>query len=187
MENKFSNEVINILNGRGEYTRTENDGLQYSSTNSALLDLFATIGGMREKSEEGVVKAFKKAKDEDALLAMKMLFYARNIRGGLGERRTFRVILKSIADNENLIRKNISLIPEFGRWDDLFVLFGTPSENCMLEFVKQQFESDLANYESGNKTEISLLVKRLKSENSTSKEGNRIGTNIRNTIGLTSK
>lgn len=187
MENKFSNEVRNILNGRGEYTRTENDGLQYGSTNSALLDLFATIGGMREKSEEGVVKAFKKAKDEDALLAMKMLFYARNIRGGLGERRTFRVILKSIADNEDLIRKNISLIPEFGRWDDLFVLFGTPSENCMLEFVKKQFESDLVNYESGNKSEISLLGKWLKSENSSSKEGNRMGTKFRKAFGLTSK
>lgn len=187
MENNFANEVRNVLNGTGEYTRTENDGLQYRTTGTALLDLFATIGALREKSEENIVIAFQKAKDEDALLAMKMLFYARNIRGGLGERRTFRVILKSIADNEELISKNISLIPEFGRWDDLFVLFGTPSEEIMLEFVKKQFESDLANYESGNKTKISLLGKWLKSENSSSKEGNKMGTKFRKTFGLTSK
>ena len=93
MENKFSNEVRNVLNGTGEYTRTENDGLQYRTTRTALLDLFATIGALREKSEEDIVVAFKKAKDEDALLAMKMLFYARNIRGDLDKRRTFRVIL----------------------------------------------------------------------------------------------
>ncbi|NLN84406.1 MAG: DUF2828 family protein [Firmicutes bacterium] len=187
MENKFSNEVRNVLNGTGEYTRTENDGLQYRTTGTALLDLFATIGALREKSEEDIVVAFKKAKDEDALLAMKMLFYARNIRGGLGERRTFRIILNCIADNEDIIKKNIALIPEFGRWDDLFVLFGTASEKIMLEFVKKQFESDLANYESGNKAEISLLGKWLKSENSSSKEGNKMGTKLRKAFGLTSK
>ena len=53
MENKFADEIKNILNGTSEYSRTENDGLQYRSTNSALLDLFATIGAMREKNGTG--------------------------------------------------------------------------------------------------------------------------------------
>ena len=56
MENKFANEVRNVLNGTGEYTRTENDGLQYRTTGTALLDLFATIGALREKSEEDIVE-----------------------------------------------------------------------------------------------------------------------------------
>ena len=169
MENKFANEVKNILNGRGEYSRTENDGLQYRSTNSALLDLFATIGAMREKSENEVTQSFRNAFHEDALLAMKMLFYARNIRGGLGERRVFRVLLKDIADNPQLVEKNIALVPEFGRWDDLFVLFGTPSEQIMLDFVANQFINDLRNFENGDNSNVSLLAKWLPSINTSSK------------------
>ena len=169
MENKFANEVKNILNGRGEYSRTENDGLQYRSTHSALLDLFATIGAMREKSENEVTQSFRNAFHEDALLAMKMLFYARNIRGGLGERRVFRVLLKDIANNPQLVEKNIALVPEFGRWDDLFVLFGTPSEQIMLDFVASQFLNDLRNYKNGDNSNVSLLAKWLPSINTSSK------------------
>lgn len=170
MENKFADEIKNILNGTSEYSRTENDGLQYRSTNSALLDLFATIGAMREKNETEIVDAFSKASVEDELLAMKMLFYARNIRGGLGERRTFRVILKNLGAFPKLIEKNIELVPDFGRWDDLFVLFDTNSEKIMLDFVTKQFKKDLLDYRAGNFKNISLLAKWMPSINASSKE-----------------
>ena len=69
-----------------------------------------------------------------------MSFYARNIRGGLGERRTPKVIWKYLAETRpEIVRKNIEFIPAFGRWDDLFVFEGTPVENDMWNLIITQF------------------------------------------------
>ena len=109
------------FNRENNKTLTENGALAYSSTGNSLLDLFGSIGALRTRSVADINGKFMSAFLEDKLLAMKMLFYARNIRGGLGERRTFRTICAFLADNyPSIMQKNLLLVPFFGRWDDMY-------------------------------------------------------------------
>ena len=143
------NFVKSIMNETNE-TLTENGAVAYRTTNSSLLDMFAVIGALRSRPSEEIINKFTKAFAEDQLLAMKMLFYARNIRGGLGERRTFRILIKYMANyHSDVMEKNIDLIPIFGRWDDLYELVGTPLEDSAFALIKNQLDSDLANLEKG--------------------------------------
>jgi len=85
--------MLDFLKTEANKTYTENGAATYISTKSDCLDLFATIGALRHASDEDIIFRFTRAYAEDADLAMKMLFFARDIRGGLGERRVFKVIL----------------------------------------------------------------------------------------------
>lgn len=170
MENKF----IKGLKEETNETLTENGAVAYRTTNSDLLDMFAVIGALRTRPSNEIIAKFTKAFAEDNLLAMKMLFYARNVRGGLGERRTFRVLIKYMADfHTEIMRKNIALIPIFGRWDDLYELVGTDLENDMFELIKEQLSSDITNLQRGKET--SLLAKWLKSTSGVSIESAKLG------------
>ena len=79
------------------FARTENDAAALASTGSDCLDLFASIGALRAADEEEIRRRFIRAFAEDRTTALRILFYARDIRGGLGERRVFRVILAYLA------------------------------------------------------------------------------------------
>ena len=110
------------------------------STNSSSLnhcvDLFFEIGAMRGQDKTRLINSFTKAFGENQLIAMRLLFWVRDIRGGAGERQIFKDILKYLATNyTETIRKNIDLIPEFGRFDDLFVFVGTPLEKDALKII----------------------------------------------------
>lgn len=108
-------------------TVTQNGAVAYVSAGSDCLDLFASIGAMRNCPESEIWNRFYKAFCEDKLLAMKILFYARDIRGGIGERRVFRIIIKKLADAaRSSVAKKILNIPEFGRYDDVLELLDTP-------------------------------------------------------------
>lgn len=143
---------------------TENGAITNESTGDFCLDLFATIGAIRRESESEIISRFVRAYIEDKDIATKILFFARDIRGGLGERRVFRVILKWLAYNEEeTVRKNLPYIAEYGRYDDLLVLMGTPCENDMLPFIKMQFNIDINAMK--DQKEVSLLAKWLPSIN----------------------
>ena len=96
MQNKFFS-FLQALKEEANKTRTENLAMTWRSSGSENVDLFASIGALRSASDEEIVRRFIKAWAEDHDLAMKILFYARDIRGGLGERRVFRVILSALA------------------------------------------------------------------------------------------
>lgn len=147
------------------YTTTENGAVAVKSTTNYIVDLFGQIGAMRTRTEREIEEAFELAFKEDPLLATKMLFYARDIRGGLGERRTFKVLLKHLAKSHlDILLLNLEHIAEYGRWDDLFVLFNTPAEKAMMTFIAKQLKEDMiAEYPS-------LLAKWMPSENASSKE-----------------
>lgn len=70
----------------GSFTRTENGAVALNTTGDARLDLFGTIGSLRETDEGRIETLFAEAYNQDALFATKIAFYARDIRGGLGER-----------------------------------------------------------------------------------------------------
>lgn len=176
------NTFTHALNTSNNYTFTENMATTYRSTMSGLLDMFALGGAYRTRSDADCILLFKKAYEEDALRALKCLFYLRNVRGGQGERRFFRVVLKWLAKNhpEDVIR-NLENIPFYGRWDDLYALVGTPVEDEMFYLMKQQLVLDLKS-----KTP-SLLAKWLKSENTSSHESRQLATLTRQKFNLTSR
>ena len=101
--------MLHFLKREANKTYTENGAATYVSTKSDCLDLFATIGALRHASDEDIIARFTRAYAEDADLAMKMLFFARDIRGGLGERRVFKVILKYLAEKSEVIIKSDTL------------------------------------------------------------------------------
>ena len=145
-------------------TFTENGAVTHATTNSDCLDLFATIGALRSSEEQGIIDRFIRAYSEDPDLAMKTLFFARDVRGGLGERKVFRVCLKWLAENAvSSAKKNLVHVAEYGRWDDLLSLMGTSCEGDVLALIKLQLEADLTALE--NDDDVSLLAKWLPSVN----------------------
>lgn len=166
---QFAKIMREIAEENNNYSFTENLGKQYRTSGSSLLDLFAVLGAMRFRPETELKAMFEKAFEEDKTLALRMVFYARNIReGGLGERRVFRILLRWLAENSlpNLLA-NIHLIPEMGRWDDLFSLVATPAEEEAMSYYAEQLYKDWEAYRE-NKP-ISLAAKWAKSANTTSR------------------
>lgn len=163
------------LKKASQWTRTENDAVALNTTGDALLDLFSTVGALREAEDERINLLFSEAYKEHKLLATKIAFYARDIRGGLGERKTFRTIIKYMANHhpEALI-PNLDLIGVYGRFDDLYSLIDTPLEPQMWEAMKKQFEEDKANLAKEN-TAISLLAKWIKTADASSKNTRALG------------
>ena len=164
-------------------TYTENGALTNRSTNSYCLDLFATIGALRNAEDNEIISRFIKAYTEDGNMAMKILFFARDIRGGLGERRVFRSILKWLSVHEaDSLRKNIMHVPEYGRFDDLLSLIDGPCEKDMLSFIKEQLDKDLAALKIGNT--VSLLAKWLPSVNTGNKDSVKTAKKLAKAMGF---
>ena len=161
--------MLNYLKQEANKTVTENGAATHITTESDCLDLFATIGALRRESDSEIVTRFIRAYSENKDIAMKLLFFARDIRGGLGERRVFKVILNWLANNEpKTVRKNLEYVAEYGRFDDLLCLMSTACEKDMLDVLKAQFEAD--NNALANGGEVSLLAKWLPSVNASSTE-----------------
>lgn len=158
--------MLNHLKSEANIAYTENGAVTNASTMSDCLDLFAGIGALRAADDQEIIRRFVRAYAEDADIAMKILFFGRDVRGGLGERRVFRVIIHWLAENRaESLRKNIELIPEFGRYDDLVSLIGTACEKDALRTIRKQLEADLAS-----DAEVSLLAKWLPSVNASNAE-----------------
>lgn len=164
-------------------TKTENGAVTYATSGSACLDLFSTIGALRNASDIEILQRFIRAYTENPDLAMKIIFFARDIRGGLGERRVFKTIFSYLAKEEpQSVKKNISLVADYGRYDDLLALMGTPCEGAMLAYLKEQYESDVKAMGEGNP--VSLLGKWLPSVNASCKETIRLAKKIAKAFGL---
>ena len=169
--NTFMNNLTNMTN----YKRTENGALAHKTTTSAVLDMFAFGGAYRQRSDADCIVLFKNAFKENRDLALKCLFYLRDIRGGQGERRFFRVCFKWLAQNyPEVVKRNLVNISEYGRWDDvIYTCVGTPVETAALTMIKHQLALDVTC-----KTP-SLLAKWLPSENASAKETKKMGAVVR--------
>lgn len=100
-------------------TTTDNGALTLKSSTDKLVDLFFIAGASRNIPEKDITNLFDEAYASDNILAMKLLFWSRDIRGGIGERRFFNIILNHISIIDNDLYKKISvLIPEYGYWKD---------------------------------------------------------------------
>lgn len=122
---------------------TENGMSTNSTSLSAVVDLFYNIGAMRGQDKERLISNFSLAFNQDPNRAMKILFWARDVRGGAGERQVFRDIMTYLVDvHPEALSKNLHLIPEFGRWDDLLVLEGTKLQGAAFDLIQRALLED---------------------------------------------
>lgn len=162
------------MKNESAWTRTENGAVALNTTGNACLDLFGTIGALRDADHLRIARMFEDAYKEDPLLATKITFYARDIREGLGERRVFRNIINYLArKHPEALRPNLDLIGVFGRYDDMYCLLGTPLENDMWAAMKKQLDEDIKNLHEGNA--VSLLAKWIKTADASSKRTRTLG------------
>lgn len=173
----MNSKLINAVKAATNIDYTENGALTRKTTMSALYDLFAMGAAYRTRSESDCIVLFQKAFEENPIYALKCLFYLRDTRGGQGERRFFRTVIKYMADaNTEAMRRNLKYVPEFGRWDDLYAFVGTKLEEEAFIFIEDQLVLDLEC-----KTP-SLCAKWLKSENTSSKESREFGRKTREAL-----
>jgi hypothetical protein len=159
--------MLNYLKQTSNVTYTENGAWTYQSSGDYCLDFFATVGALRNADNNIVITRFIRAFASSREYAMKTLFFARDIRGGLGERHIFRLILRYLAKTQPALTiSNIPLVAEYGRFDDLLVLLGTGCETAAIEYIKTTISADLEKMKQGEAT--SLLAKWLPSINTSS-------------------
>lgn len=180
--NTMTNPLVAGLAAGTNVTLTENGAVTHKSTLNNLLDWFAAGGALRERDENSIVNLFQKAWGDDALKALKVLFYFRDVRGGQGERRTFRTCLKWLANNHRkAVESNLENVPFYGRWDDLYALEGTPLEAVALDLIRRQLLTDVEAMNEGQS--VSLVSKWIKSENTSSAESRRLARKTREALG----
>ena len=159
------------LEEQDNYSLTENGAVGYKSSKSALVDINYKVASLRNSNEDEIVALFDEAFKENKEYALKWLFFARDIREGLGERRLFRICYKRLFELDNILfKQNLHNIAEYGRWDDLVALIGISYciDKRIANIILEQLAQDIIDCD--NDKPISLLAKWLPSENASSKQ-----------------
>ena len=165
---------------------TLNGAVTNRTSGSFCLDLFFRAGAMRSASEEDIAAAVIRAYAEDPVKTLKIVFFARDARGGLGERRFFRAAIKALAAYAPAaVERNIPLFAEYGRYDDLISLLGTQCENKAVEIIRERLNADIKSME--NSGQISLLAKWLPSVNTSSAAARANARTLAKRLGHTEK
>ena len=183
----FINEMKKeMLNGEYNVSVTENGAVGYRTTGKELLDLNFSVSSLRSASDEEIISRFEKAFFEDKVLAVKWLFYARDVRGGLGERKLFRAAFRVVCNYcPQKIADLVSLIPEYGRYDDLWWMLDSRYGFYVVSYVRGELNKDISNYSEGKP--ISLLAKWMPSENASSSETVHYAKILRKGLGMNAK
>ena len=171
------NSLIESIKNKQNVTTTENGAAALKSTLKHTVDFFGLGAALRTREEADVISLFSKAFAEDPLVAVKTLFYIRDVRSGAGERKTFRTIFNWLSkEYPDVAIKNLENVVEFGRWDDLYCTRGTNVwKNNALPMIQ-------AEWSKGGTP--SLFFKWCASLNTSSKETRTIAEEIRSFIGI---
>ena len=140
----FVDALVTTIDDAYNRTLTENGAVAFKHTSSKLLDLNFALSSLNGSSDKEILDMWVPAFNEDPLLAMKWLFYSRDVLQGAGMRHLFRVCLNDLAKDEpKFVEKFIPLVADYGRWDDLYCLVGTKCEKPMFAYMKKVFDKDL--------------------------------------------
>lgn len=162
---------------------TENGALGYRTTQSALLDMNFKLTSYRHKTEAEILSDFEKVWEEDNTTAILFLFYIRDVRGGAGERRLFNICFKQVLRTHGFASVLAPLVPEYGRWSDLFEYLDIPNARVpIFEIVRKQFFADISNLKAGKP--ISLLAKWMPSENCSNKKRRELARDFALQMGM---
>lgn len=169
--NAFKAALEKVL--KDETSTTENGAVGFKTTGHKLLDIHFQTSSLRSKTEAEILDMFEAAYNEEPENTVKWLFMCRDICGGMGERRTFRVCFKWLANRRPTVAvRLVHLISEYGRWDDLMCLLDSNVHETVqaaaLKTIDSQLASDYAEMQKGKS--VSLLAKWMPSVNTSSKE-----------------
>lgn len=136
MTNSFENSFVNAV--QNQSARTENGMKAHASTGGACVDLFFKIGASRGKD---IIPAFTAAYVENPEAAVRIALWARDVRGGAGERKLFRDILNHLSVNDAETANRVLVrIPELGRYDDLLKIQNETVQRNAYGLIKQALE-----------------------------------------------
>ncbi len=182
----FIQNLKKLLDEEYNVSVTENGAVGYRTTGKALLDINFALSSLRNASDEEVIRAFAKTFFENKFLATLWLFYAGDVRGGLGERRLFRLGLLFLSQTEpKLTQKLLPLVAEYTRWDNLLILLDTDLKDAVCELIVSQLKKDTHDMQE-NKP-VSLLAKWMPSINASNKETVRYAKLIAKYMGASEK
>lgn len=178
--------MLDMLKNNAALTSTENGAVTHSTSGSYCLDLFFRAGALRNAEPGTIRRLVFRAVCEDETTALKVLFFARDIRGGLGERKVFRIAMEHLANiAPDAVRRNISLFTEYGRADDLMCLMKTRCEEDAVKFIAERLAQDKAALKKGEA--VSLMGKWLPSVNASSEETRRSARYLAQKLGMTER
>lgn len=136
--------MSNLLNAMRQHdSQTANGAVTHSTSLNAVVDMFFLAGASRKMDEQAMINVFVKAFDQDPILAIKCLFWSRDVRGGAGERRFFHVIMKHLIKSlpyPELVDQLMIHVPEYGYWKDVFTL--EEPDNNNLQWLTTQLEEN---------------------------------------------
>jgi hypothetical protein len=113
-----------LVNATRSYNATTANGaVTHSTSLDPAVDLFFIAGASRRMPESDIIRMFEAAYAADKYIALKVLFWARDVRGGAGERRFFQVVMKHIITRYPDVADQLMVfVPEFGYWKDVFLI-----------------------------------------------------------------
>ncbi len=169
------NALLNsLVNADNKTAYTANGALSNVSSLDKVLDFYYHAAASRGQDNS---ELFASAWREDPKLAVKAAFYTRDVRGGQGERETFRQVLRWLYTNDTETFNHIvSLVPIYGRWDDILEFVDNP---VVVNLVRSTLWND------SDSDHPSLLAKWMPSENSSSKESRKLAHAWMRILGLT--
>jgi len=148
MTNQFAN-AVNAQTAKqakkANQTTTTNGAKAFKSTLDANVDLFGKAGAARGQDLTAI---FDKALREEPELALRNLLFIRDIRGGAGERDTFRKLMKRVADVKPVYLLDTNFLEktaEVGRWDDLLTLFTATTDARIRDKVVALYKQALTD------------------------------------------
>ena len=149
---------------------TENGAVTHSTSSNYCLDLFFLAGACRNETEQTIQRKIAQAYTQDRVTALKIIFWAGDIRQGAGERRFFKIALQWLLKNhkQDLIQY-INYIPLLSRWDVLFEL----NDPFVLDYICSKL-----TYTEQNKPDA-LLCKWLPRKNQYKGLANKIQKKMR--------
>ena len=180
----FINNLQANINEINNMKRTENGAIGFKSSSKKLVDMNFQIPQYRKASETAIQKDFCDAMSENELLAVLWMFFTRDVRGGLGERRLFRILFEYYC----LLRPGVAtellpLVAKYGRWDDLvYATANTPVWDQAASIIKKQLLDDV--HSMGASGQVSLLAKWLPSERTSSKKTRILARKVASAIGM---
>lgn len=177
---------MNYLEDEMNVSYTENGMKGYATTKDTLVDFNFSLPSLRRENND-MLKANVERLINDPKYSKETLyrfmFFLRDVRGGLGERRIFKEMLKALAIKEpETVKDFLPYVVEVGRWDDLFVLMETPLKNALLVHLSNQLSGDWISMREGKP--ISLLAKWMPSINS-GKKSRKLAKEFIKRFGLT--
>lgn len=124
---------MNAMTQAQALARTANGAVTNYTTGDKCLNLFSQIGSARGKDLSSM---FVEAYTESPDWAVRILQWARDIRGGAGEREQFIRLLKLLAHRHQVDATVVLMnTPEIGRYKDVVSMIGTPIEDAAVAIM----------------------------------------------------